>query len=121
MAQLHADTAAARRALEHDRVADARGLGFGGSQIGQQIGAVQHHAHLEPLRDAQGADELVRGIGAGPLEAAVLEKPEPQFDDVDLGGLHRFEIGVDQGRGKVPGIVITAVTKRAVQNLDVGH
>ncbi len=53
VAQLHADTAAARRALEHDRVADARGLGFGGSQIGQQIGARQQR-HIGLLSQLTG-------------------------------------------------------------------
>ena len=84
VAQLHADTAAARRALEHHRVADARRFGFGSSQIGQQIGARQQR-HIGLL---------------GQLAGAVLEtKGQHLFgrraDEGDTGGLAAaHEVGV---------------------------
>ena len=73
--QAHADAAAAGRALQHHRVADARGLGLGVAGVGEQTGTRQQR-HLVVL------GEIARGV----LQAKCAHLRRARPDEGDAGG-----------------------------------
>ncbi len=75
-AQLHADAAAAGGALEHHRVADARGLA-------QRVGDVVEQAAAGQQRHAVAFGQLARGV----LEAEVAHLLRRRADEGDAGRL----------------------------------
>ncbi|OIQ81148.1 hypothetical protein GALL_370930 [mine drainage metagenome] len=102
--QLHADAAAAGRALEHHRKADAPRLGQRMAGVGQQAGSRQQRHAILPRQFARGV-----------LEAEGAHLRRRGADEVDAGGLAGFgEIrvlrqeavaGMDGLRAGLPGRV----------------